>query len=410
MKIDAVILGGGVAGLWLLDEIVRQNYSAILLEAFELGSGQTVASQGIIHGGLKYSLKGKLTSSAKNISEMPSIWRKCLQGEREPNLSSVKLRSQYCHLWRTNSLRSKLGMFGARFGLRVLPEAISFDQRPKVLKHCPGEVTLLKEQVLSPESLVKFFLKKHHNRILKIDADKGVNWETSSIGHVKKIVLCNTNHQSKMQMEPVRTIFTAGAGNATLREQVGLSGEKMQRRPLQMVMVRGNLPILNGHCVDGMKTRITITTDEDSNGRTVWQVGGQLAETGVSMVETELIKLAKNELKETLPGMEFDGLEWTTYCVDRAEGATAAGLRPDTVQILQEGNTITAWPTKLVLAPVLAEEICKLVASNAPVNSDTNIVEFFKDWLRPNVAPPPWETAAKWFSRDGFEVHRKNVA
>ena len=83
MRCDAVIFGGGIAGLWLLDELRRGGYSAVLLESRALGSGQTVASQGIIHGGLKYTLSGMLTKSAANISEMPGLWRECFAGQSE---------------------------------------------------------------------------------------------------------------------------------------------------------------------------------------------------------------------------------------------------------------------------------------------------------------------------------------
>ena len=55
---DVVIFGGGVAGLWLLDELVRRGRDALLLESSRLGTGQSIAAQGIIHGGLKYSLAG----------------------------------------------------------------------------------------------------------------------------------------------------------------------------------------------------------------------------------------------------------------------------------------------------------------------------------------------------------------
>ena len=48
LPIEVVIFGGGAAGLWLLDELVRAGRSTLLLEAHELGSGQTIASQGII--------------------------------------------------------------------------------------------------------------------------------------------------------------------------------------------------------------------------------------------------------------------------------------------------------------------------------------------------------------------------
>ena len=70
MQVDTLIFGGGAAGLWLLDELTRQGSSAVLLEAAKLGQGQTIASQGIIHGGLKYTLQGLLTPSAAAIRDM----------------------------------------------------------------------------------------------------------------------------------------------------------------------------------------------------------------------------------------------------------------------------------------------------------------------------------------------------
>ncbi|MCH8259649.1 MAG: FAD-dependent oxidoreductase, partial [Planctomycetes bacterium] len=91
MQLDVVILGGGGAGLWLLDELVRRDFSVLLLEANELGSGQTVASQGIIHGGLKYTLSGFMTPSASAIRDMPGVWRACLAGDREPHLTATRL-------------------------------------------------------------------------------------------------------------------------------------------------------------------------------------------------------------------------------------------------------------------------------------------------------------------------------
>ena len=42
--------------------------------------------------------------------------------------------------------------------------------------------------------------------------------------------------------------------------------------------VRGALPGLCGHAIEGAKTRVTITSDVDARGRTVWQLGGQVSE------------------------------------------------------------------------------------------------------------------------------------
>ena len=65
LRVDTLIFGGGIAGLWLLDELRRAGRSALLVEATALGDGQTISSQGILHSGLKYSLNGLLSSAAR---------------------------------------------------------------------------------------------------------------------------------------------------------------------------------------------------------------------------------------------------------------------------------------------------------------------------------------------------------
>ena len=57
MRLDVLVFGGGAAGLWCLDRLRRAGYHAILLESKAIGSGQTIQSQGIIHGGGKYALR-----------------------------------------------------------------------------------------------------------------------------------------------------------------------------------------------------------------------------------------------------------------------------------------------------------------------------------------------------------------
>src|SRR5258708_11558635 len=121
MDIDVLIFGGGAAGLWLLDELARRGDRVLLLEAGRLGQGQTVGSQGIIHGGLKYTLQGLLTPAAREIREMPEVWRQALAGTRAPDLRQTRLRSNVCHLWRSGSLRSRMGMLGAKIGLHGAP-------------------------------------------------------------------------------------------------------------------------------------------------------------------------------------------------------------------------------------------------------------------------------------------------
>src|SRR5437667_9548275 len=99
VETDVVIVGGGIAGLWLLNRLRQAGYSAILLESNTIGGGQTSRSQGIIHGGIKFALQGNLTPAAEAISAMPRVWEACLQGKGEIDLSHVTVLSEHQNLW-----------------------------------------------------------------------------------------------------------------------------------------------------------------------------------------------------------------------------------------------------------------------------------------------------------------------
>ncbi|WP_298863963.1 FAD-dependent oxidoreductase [uncultured Gimesia sp.] len=404
-KVDLIIFGGGIAGLWTLSEASRAGYRCLLLEAFELGSGQTIASQGIIHGGLKYTLQGMLTGSAQRIREMPLIWKKCLSGEQLPDLSQTEIRSDCCYLWRTDSLSSRLGMFGAKMGLHVAPKKLTKEETPAVLANCPGSIAIMDEQVISPQSLIANLADSFQDQIIKYEP-KDLSFTRNQNEHITSVQIQKPNGEF-FSIKTAAVLLTAGRGNETLRNQARQQSAPlqipfMQKRPLHMAMVRGALPQFNGHCVDGAKTRITITSDTNSLGNTVWQLGGQVAEIGVDMNRGELIRHAARELAASVPGIDLSGLEWNTYRVDRAEGATKTGVRPETAQVLKEGNLFTAWPSKLALAPRLATEVCDhLQQINVkPAQDDTPWKDVFSTLPRPQVALPPWETSEDWVTLD----------
>lgn len=411
VPVDIIIFGGGAAGLWLLDELVRAGRQTLLLEAHDLGSGQTITSQGIIHGGLKYTLSGLFTPAARAIREMPVIWRRCLAGEIKPNLSNTRLRAEFCHLWRTASLKSRLAMIGARAGLRIAPVSLSREERPAILRHCPGVVARLDEQVIEPASFIADLSDQHVRRIVKIDAVNGLEFDCRGPGEVALVRLINPETGEPLDIVPGAVVFTAGAGNADLRRMAGLGDHGAQTRPLHMVMVRGqSLPILNGHCVDGSTTRVTITSTRDFADRIVWQIGGQIAESGVRLQPDHLIEHAQRELRQVLPGFAMDHrFEWATYRADRSEAATRGGARPHEPHAQREGNTITAWPTKLALAPEMARRVMALMErpqsespkskeSGGPAPLDVGDLDFglFRTWPRPVIALPPWEIHEQW--------------
>jgi succinate dehydrogenase/fumarate reductase flavoprotein subunit len=65
MRIDVLIFGAGAAGLWCLDRIRRAGFTALLLESFAIGRGQTIQAQALFMaaGNTRYAERGTLLLS-----------------------------------------------------------------------------------------------------------------------------------------------------------------------------------------------------------------------------------------------------------------------------------------------------------------------------------------------------------
>jgi len=388
MQLDVLIFGGGAAGLWCLDYFRRAGYHAILLESKALGNGQTIQAQGIIHGGGKYALRGVRDFAAvRAASQMPALWRRCLAGGAEPFLTGTRVLSERCYLWLPRgsfvaSIQSWVFMpVLARAGLLATrPEKVARSEWPEALRDSAVAVYSLAEQVISTGAFLKVLATQHQEFIFLYNA-------ATIRSAAEEVEIAGT------VLRPRAVVLTAGEGNADLARKAGINGDFMQRRPLGMVLLRGKLPPLFGHCVVGGKTRLTITAAVDD----VWQVGGEIAE---QLAHEENMDLARreamNEIRHWLPGLDFSGVEIALYRAVRAEAKTADLRRPSGVHVSQVApRVVVAWPTKLSLAPVLADEVLAFVAKDLkePAGYDQNSLP---SWPHPPVARYPWEEA-EWF-------------
>jgi glycine/D-amino acid oxidase-like deaminating enzyme len=400
--LDAVIFGGSASGLWILRQLAAAGRSALLIETDRLGAGQTSACQGIIHGGLKYTLNGQLSASARAIRSMPAVWRACIDGVRAPALGRGVLRADHCHLWHSGRALGHLGMIGARRGLRVAPVPLTPEERPQVLDAVPGLVCRLDEQVVSPRRLVGALAAPVQNLLLRAAPD-AVGVEHLADGGLMLVLdpaRTEATGARPLLLRPRAVILAAGIGNAALRAKLGLNRPLMQVRSVQMLLARGDLPELNAHCVEGASALVTITSDRDSAGRTIWQIGGGLSEDGVDLAADALVRHGRQVVGAALGGRALSGTEWSAYRADKAEVTTPGGQRPDDAFALREGRIITAWPTKLALVPRLAERVLALAAPlfgdrpAAPVDCRA------LGWPLPALAPPPWEGSLQWTAAD----------
>ena len=377
--VDVLIVGAGSAGLFLLDSLVRKGISALLIESKALGFGQTTSSQGILHAGVKYSLGGLAGDDATEAAAAASLWSKMLAGERT-DLREVRTVADHCYLWRTAGLAGAAGMIGAKVALRTRPEPVSLAARPAWLKHVGGEVLTLAESVIDPRSLLHVLAQRHIGRI--------------ALGEVRSV----TQRDGLQRIEiagahPVtiharQLILTAGAGNQALSKLAGSACE-MQLRPLRQSMIRGPLEMVFGHCIDGAKTRVTITSDRVSSDEVVWHIGGQVAEDGPRMTLDTFRAHALAELRSAIPKLNLQGCSFASYDVDRAEPRTADGRRPPRAFARTTGRVTTVWPIKLVLAPVIAAEIAASIGA-----SEYPAAQWPSDMPVPELAQRPWEVAA----------------
>ncbi len=405
-RADVVIIGAGVAGLWLAHRLQRLNRSVVLLEAHAVGNGQTAVSQGIIHGGTKYALTNALTGASEIIRPMPARWKAALSGRGEIDLGGAVILSPRQHLFSTAALTSRMShFFAGRVMLsrvRTLPRA----QHPSLLAHDAfrGSVSEIDEIVLDVPSLTTVLADNLRRPVLHVRGES-LRLEAPREGGEHASVIAQSAGEGggrRVCLEAAAVVCAAGSGNAALLAQAGVEASAAQKRPLHMVLVRGALehPIW-AHCLGaGSRPRLTITSHDWADpARRVWYLGGEIAETGVGRTRLEQIAAARDELADVLPWARLDGLEWDAFPIDRAEGAEKSGHRPDGPTLLRHGRILFAWPTKLALAPLLADMIIthlEAMGAHAP-EADLAALD---GWPRPPCALPPWKEDRQWHTFD----------
>jgi glycerol-3-phosphate dehydrogenase len=361
IDVDVAIVGGGIAGLWLLNVLAQRGLDVLLLERAALGDGQTIASQGLIHGGIKYALGGMLTGAADAIASMPARWRKCIEGTGEIDLRNVRLSSPSCYLWANNSVLGQLGVFLASKAVRGRVRRLTPDAYPVAFAHSSfdGIVYELDDFVVDVPSLLTALAAPHAARIVNADVTAHAI-QTDADGEIRGIDLSNA------YVRATTYVLAAGAGNDALVQQLGAGAPRMQRRPLKQVLVRtvANVPVY-AHCIGGLsrpEPRLTITTHAIDAAGATYYLGGQLATDGVARSDTEQIAHARRELAELLPWLDFRGADFRVLAIDRAEPATPGMVRPDQSFVARCGNVLVCWPTKLALAPDLGDRVLAALA------------------------------------------------
>jgi len=364
---ELCIIGGGIAGLWTLAQARAQGINAILFEKNSLGGKQTILSQGIIHGGSKYALQGVITGATMAIADMPRLWLDALQGKTDKNqvqLPNTQLLAEHQFLIPSSGVDTKLLSFFGSKTMRSFTQKVKSKDLPEGMQALSIKQTCFQlfEPVLQIETLIADLYQQHSESIFQADISAQDIQESADTVNIR----LKQNDQVEVLLSCDYLAITAGEGFSDYQSlQVE---QEMQLRPLHMLAMQSEdpqapLPALFAHFIGrSSKPLLTVTSHPNAEqpDNHTWYLGGDLAEQGVGKSHEEQVQLAKKQLAKLLPKLQLEKLHFQSIEINRAEPKQSALLRPDDAYCYQKDENsriITAWPTKLALAPRVAEQV-----------------------------------------------------
>lgn len=358
-KIDIAIFGAGIAGLWAFHRFKRMGYDVLLLERNTIGGGQTIASQGIIHSGLKYAFAGKINKLAESISAMPDLWRAALLGKGDVDLSAARYNSESQYLLIPKGFMGGLVTLVTKQVLGNNVHEVARGDWPQEIKDSgfKGTVVFMDEPVLDIASVISALAEPYKDSIRNIDSDDSPADFLAQHNIDAKHIICTA----------------AGSNEVWAKAAEHDTKLATQHRPLLMGMLKPAPYPLYAHLVGSSdKPVATITSHKAEDGQWVWYLGGGVAERAKDADAQEVIDAARKGFAKYLPNVDLSDVEWATLPIDRVEGKSEIdGWMPDTPTIHSIGNVHYCWPTKLTFAPLLADRLLEKLDIE-PSNNSTD--------------------------------------
>jgi glycine/D-amino acid oxidase-like deaminating enzyme len=371
-NLDLLVLGGGIAGLWLAAAARRAGYRVALLESRALGAGQTLESQGIIHAGLKYALLGQVNETAELISNVAKDWQTAMTGHGAVDLRAARVASPAQHMLVPGGL---LGTLAGAIGHAALGKTIqnlSPAEWPAGLAALgfKGNVIAMQEPGVEIHSVISALHAELQDVCYHYDPAKAEIIATDH-GDLAAIKI------GDVELRPLHTVAVAARGNEWLAEKLDFTAAA-QHRPLKMVLAKsiiggakkdGALPHAYWHGVGGsFRPAFTISTHATRNGDAVWYIGGAVAE-NVEQDDALQFRETAKAIRKYLPNLDTSALEWASLPVMRIEGYDPRGWLPDRPSYQTHGNVTLAWVNKLTLAPLLAKEVLARLPAPAQIEN-----------------------------------------
>jgi len=387
IKVDVLILGGGIQGVWLLRDLAAAGYSVVLLDIRALGGEQTCHSHVYLHRGYNYQQTGLITA----LGEAHRRWVTCLNQARglldgpRPVLGFTNLAdyTKKQAVWDDAKLRPP----------DTLPEvAWPSPLRNGHVKSCWSTDEEYADATVLVSALIQGF-EDHTSKIehvidMTLSQHKRGPHTDFGVSEVK----VRMPNGGTLAVQPRAVVLAAGHGNQQLMDLVARYPElkpafanQQQVRKGHMLVVKGKLEPLCGIFSLDEAHELFIVSRQD-NEDTIWLVSDNRSP-ALSSVEDYFgrghvrrwLPLVLEGLKNLAPDYFKDDEKkaqwrWGVYEAPKAEGRHTGGLPTEHVilRVRSVPNVWTVWPTKLTLAPLASREIVAAIRGElkAPESSE----------------------------------------
>ena len=402
IEVDVVVIGGGIQGLWLLGDLIKARYNAILLERMQPGFGQTGHShvflhQGHIYAGMLKEDPNDTFQRIKYVQQANSIWQQELLSGRLKGLKPIDSKFYVAF---SDPDRGEMFQDLCRRGALTCdePKTVPAEFGPLTRRLYQADGMCLDSNLLLTQLLQSGNLTDRVGLCEIISVQQTISGRFHLLGRRDK--------QTSLQIDAGAVVLSAGSGNEHVQGLFGLNsstiGSKQQTVKTFMLVVREinePLPPTTGMHPDF--EGLFVVSRTDGGGRSVWLIGDKqrkLVAVPGDMTAFDPVSWFKNTrlaLDKLFPNlMKSPGdYEWGIYEASKAEpwtqvGRSTAGKFPGKYHFKRVTGLPVwlAWPTLLTFAPLVASLIVQDVAT--VINPQTSATDW-KVWdkFRVNLTP-----------------------
>ncbi len=215
VDIDALIIGGGVQGLAILNELRSSGFSAALVTNSPLGTGQTLLSHGVLNSGYPFpnaGLRAALTEDCLPFARRSGLE---LQGQ-----DRFFLISPSRHL---SSLRRRWDAGGYAYAMATpddLPRDVA--QSQLFTGEDPSQVARIEEFTFPKQQLVRLLSDDHRDQIVRGNIEsiacRPADGPTECTAMVDTVSV-QTDSDKRVRFRPTAVFVAAGGGTRRLIDQ-----------------------------------------------------------------------------------------------------------------------------------------------------------------------------------------------